>query len=200
MRKPKYDKDLMPEPSDTAVLVWAMSAEPYSMAMGLNEIYGLNLTRDDDLMVNTSLQTVVCPCFTFTDDIRQMFYVLIGNPILSGGLGGRMNNYNAILMINGDNAWDMQQRMYGDFCGMRPKPEEFDWRECQRYETLRNMAASVIQTDYFDLRDETAPRSSVYSNFSERATSKINTYFKELEICLESVMLAIGDALDKESD
>ena len=26
MRKPKYDKDMMPEPSDTAVLMWGMTA------------------------------------------------------------------------------------------------------------------------------------------------------------------------------
>ncbi|MBO4588391.1 MAG: hypothetical protein J5711_05765 [Bacteroidales bacterium] len=196
MRKPVYDKDLVPEPSDTAVVMWGMSSETYTLAAGLNEVYGLNLTRDDDLMVNSSLQTVVCPCFTYTDAIRQMFYVLLGNPIFSGGLGGRMNYYNAILLINGDGAWDMQQRIYGDFYGMRPLPDPFDWRECERYEALRGIMGSVTHTDYFDFRDESAPRSSVYSNFSERAASKINSYFKELVTCLESVIWAIGDAPD----
>ena len=55
---------------------------------------------------------------------------------------------------------------------------------------------TVTHTDYFDFRDESAPRSSVYSNFSERAASKINSYFKELVATLEAVIWAIGDAPD----
>ena len=192
MRKPKYDKDMMPEPSDTAVLMWGMTAEMYNMAIGLNRIYELNLTRDDDLMVNT----VVCPCFTYTDDIRQLFYVLIGNPRFSGGLGGRMNYYDAILMIIGDDAWNMQQKIYGDYSGMRPLPDYFDWQGQALYEALRESMATVTHTDYFDFRDETAPKSSVYANFSEKVSSKISGYFKELEACLKAIIWAIGDTPD----
>ena len=190
----------MPEPKDTAVLMWGMSSELYSLAIGLNNIYDLSFTRDDDLRVITNLRTVECPCFTYTDDVRQLFYVLIGNPIFSGGLGGRMNYYNAILMINGEGAWDMQQQIYGDFFGMRPLPDPFDWKEQRLFEVLRDTMSTITHTDYFDFRNEDAPRSSVYANFSEKASSKISGYFKELATCLEAVIWSIGDATDRDSD
>ena len=194
MRKPKFDRDLMPTTADTAVLLWGRpNGQLYSLATSLNEIYALRFVRDDDLVVPTGRGPVVCPCFTCSDDVRQLFYVLVGNPIFGGGLGGQMNYYHAILMITGDYAWDCQQAIYADICGQLSPAPVYDWIGCRRFEALKALRTTVSQIDYFDFRDESAPISSVYSNFSERAALKINTWFRELDTCLKSVMWAIGD-------
>lgn len=198
MRKPKYDKDLMPTTADTAVLMFNRPDELYGLAISLNEIYGLGFVRDDDLMVSTGRGPIVCPCYTWTDDLRQLFYVLIGNPIFSGGLGGRMNYYHAILMINGDYAWDCQRKMYNDIYGNVPVPPEYDWKGQQCYSALQSLRSSVAQIDYFDFRNEAAPVSSVYANFSAKVTDRINSYFHELDICLKTIIWAIGETPDND--
>ena len=77
----------MPTTADTAVLLWGRpNGQLYSLATSLNEIYALRFVRDDDLVVPTGRGPVVCPCFTCSDDVRQLFYVLVGNPIFGGGL------------------------------------------------------------------------------------------------------------------
>ena len=55
MRKPKYYSDRTPELGNTAVLMWPTQAELYTLAIGLNEIYGIYLTRDDDLNIKNVL-------------------------------------------------------------------------------------------------------------------------------------------------
>jgi len=190
----------MPTTADTAVLMWNRPDEIYGLAISLNSIYGLNLVRDDDLVVGTGRGPIVCPCFTYSDNVRQVFYVLIGNPIFSGGLGGRMNFYHAILMINGDYAWEVQREIYNDICGIVALPSEYDWKGLQKYDAIGNLKASVAQIDYFDFRDEEAPVSSVYANFSEKAAERINSYFHELDTCLKSIILAIGNTPDNSGD
>ena len=198
MRKPKYDKELMPTTADTAVLMFNRPDELYGLAISLNEIYDLNLVRDDDLIVSTGRGPIDCPCFTYTDNLRQIFYVLIGNPIFSGGLGGRMNYYHAILMINGDFAWDCQRKMYNDIYSNVPVPPEYDWKGQQSYSALQSLRSSVAQIDYFDFRNEDAPVSSVYANFSAKVTDRINSYLHELDICLKTIIWAIGETPDND--
>lgn len=198
MRKPIYDKDLMPTTADTAVLMWSHPDELYRLAVGLNEVYGLNFVRDDDLIVGSGRGPIVCPCFTYTDNMRQLFYVLIGNPIFSGGLGGRMNYYSAILMLTGDYAWDCQRVIYNDIVGTVEIPPKYDWKGTQKYQALQALRSSVAQIDYFDFRDEGRPVSSVYANFSEKAAQRVGNYFRELDICLKNLILAVGETPDND--
>ena len=198
MRKPRYDKELMPTTADTAVLMWNRPHELYGLAVSLNGVYGLNLVRDDDLTVITGRGPVKCPCYTYTDNTRQLFYVLIGNPVFSGGLGGRMNYYNAILMITGDYAWDCQSEIYSQVSGTVTVPPEFDWKATMRYEQLRELRSTVTQIDYFDFRDELSPISSVYAGFSENTANKISGYFRELDTCLQAIIAAVGDTPDND--
>lgn len=198
MRKPKYDKDLMPTTDDTAVLMWNHPDELYRLAIGLNSVYGLNLVRDDDLMVCTAHSSIVCPCFTYCDNMRQLFYVLVGNPVFSGGLGGRMNYYSAILMMTGDYAWNCQREIYNDIYGTIPIPPDYDWNATQKYAALQSLRSSVAQVDYFDFRDISKPLSSVYAGFSERALSKVDNYFREIDTCLKNLILAVGNSPDND--
>ena len=79
-------------------------------------------------------------------------------------------------------------------------PDPYDWQEQRLFEVLKETISTVTHTDYFDFRDETNPRSSVYASFSEKASSKISGYFKELATCLEAVIWSIGDATDRDGD
>lgn len=193
MRTPKYDKDLMPTTADTAVLMWDTREAFYVFAMKLSKIYDIAFVRDDDLVVNTGSRLVMCPCYSYGDSVRQLFYVLIENPIFSGGLGGQVNHYTTLLLINGQNAWDRQQEIYQDFTNTLNVPNDVDWYAREKYGHLSELRAQVVQTDYFDFRDELSPQSSVYAHFSQRVSNRIPKYFEDMEDCLKSVIWSLTD-------
>lgn len=194
MKKPHYDQDLYPMPDDSAVLTWNTSYDAGSFVFALNRLYNFKFERDKDLNVNLIGRHITCPCFTYTDSARQLFFVLIVNPKFAGGFGGQANYFDFILIINGRDAWDIQSSIFSDFTAPLPDPDPFDWDSIPRNDTLLRLRNQIIQTDYFDFRDPDNPNSSIYNNFPTQTANKISKYFTEISDTLMTILTAIGES------
>lgn len=196
MNKPRYEEDeeLMPSTDDTAIVTWASPMDICSFVHHLNRAYNLDLQRDDDLGVLDKGRLSVCPCFTYSDLGKQLFYILVQNPKLVASLGGTIDNYDIILFIHGRDAWDYQQSMFSDFDGELSAPNPIDWLGVDKYRHLKIMRDEVMRVDYFDFRNQDEPVSSVFEGMLNTNTSSMSKYFDGIKDSLVSILWAIDDA------
>ena len=136
---------------DTAIVMLSTNDHPFQLAISLNESYGLQLARIDDLTIGD----LPHPCFFFHNEEARLVYLLIARPQLEADPA--FAEYDKMLLIRGREAWKVQQeiyddirnRRYGTAVGSAIEPDASDLLEHSHWEQCNLLAESIQNFDIF---------------------------------------------------
>lgn len=157
----KLTLDLEPEEisfDNLAVVLFHSQAPNYTFVDDLNHLYSLSLSREDDM----PLDTLSYPHYSYRDTLRQLSYHLLERPNSPSPddhhskFKIQISNFtfwqplHKLLLIQGDNAQAMADRIAGEFTVLPPAPAADDLAATARYRLLEDFHASFTPVSLLD--------------------------------------------------
>jgi hypothetical protein len=144
----------------TAMLAWNTSYSAYTFAFHLNQLYGLELQRRDDICLSTLKEEIQCSVYSYDDMVNHLSFYLIENGLSSRQQVQELSYFDKTLLIHGPESFDRAQQIYDDLNA--PERTETDLIAMQR-EALRLsfVNSGIVESESFDFSDPDEPRSSM---------------------------------------
>lgn len=144
----------------TAILAWNTSYSAYTFAFHLNQLFGLELQRHDDIRLSTLKEEIQCSVYTYDDLVNHLSFYLIENGLASRQQVRELSYFDKMLLIHGAEAFDRAQQIYDDLNA--PERTGLDLIAMQR-ESLRMsfVSSGIVESVSFDFSDPDEPRSSM---------------------------------------
>lgn len=144
----------------TAMLAWNTSYSAYTFAFHLNQLYGLELQRRDDICLSTLKEEIQCSVYSYDDMVNHLSFYLIENGLSSRQQVQELSYFDKTLLIHGPESFDRAQQIYDDLNA--PERVETDLIAMQR-EALRLsfVNSGIVESESFDFSDPDEPRSSM---------------------------------------
>lgn len=147
----KLDIEFDSDPFEDLAFLFFHSTDPnYAFADDLNHLYGLALTRVDDM----PLLNAAWPVYTYRNTLRQLNYYLIERPVASGNTAPFWGARHKMLLLQGDDATPTADRIYSDFNDLPTPPDPADIHAVERHSILKAFHSSFTPVS---LLDPTAP-------------------------------------------
>lgn len=181
----KFTLDNEPEEisfDNLAVVLFHSQAPNYTFVDDLNHLYGLTLSREDDM----PLDTLSYPHYSYRDPMRQLSYHLLERPLHHSATHhastlSLWQPLHKLLLIQGDNAHAMADMIAGEFSTLPAAPPTDDLAATARYRLLQAFHADFTPVSLLDPAAPLPPNASAKArrerNDIKQLLSSILQYF-----------------------
>lgn len=151
----RLDPDPLPgEDDNLAYLFFHTTVPGYALADDLNHLYGLALTRQNDLPVDGQQW----PLYTYRDNLRQTDYYLIERPVGNPSNATHWAPGHKLLLLQGENANHTANHICNQFNTPLPSPDPSNPSEAKHIAILDSYQQTLATASIYN-PNTTAPLS-----------------------------------------
>ena len=141
----KLDIEFDSDPFEDLAFLFFHSTDPnYAFADDLNHLYGLALTRVDDM----PLLDAAWPVYTYRNTLRQLNYYLIERPVVSGNTALHWGHLHKLLLLQGQDAEETARAIYRDFTTLPDADPQT--QNSERNDIITNFQQSFASVTLYD--------------------------------------------------
>lgn len=166
---------------ETSILMFRTNMLNYEFVAALNQACELQLARVDDIPIESACY----PCFSQYDSAARLAFVAIErskqetcNPC--------MGYYDKMLLVNGRDAFEFQQRLYGSLAGDRPEPPAQNILEHMQWQNMNDLGDGIFAVDTFCFDERRGVSTSMYPGAPEAMPKNTQTYLAKLKKFISS--------------
>ena len=157
--------------SMTSVTMWSTRYPAFTFAFYLNQLYGLELERRDDIVVSNAKKEIPCSVFSYQRNVDQLVFFLIENDPNSTQEIKQLSYFDKILLIMGPDAEKYSMNIYNDI--MKPKPNSMNIAEIEREQLCKSFIENgIVEMGVFDFTDANDIRTNYFSSPATNETTK----------------------------
>lgn len=171
---------------ETAILMFRTNMLNFEFVSALNQAYDLQLARVDDIPIESACY----PCFSQYDPAARLAYVMIERST-QATCSPSFEYYDKLLLIHGRDAWDFQQRIYGDLSGVRPEPAANQILEHMHWQDLNDLNDGIFEAATFCLDEGRGVATSMYAGAADKMPKAIQAYMAKLRKFIGSTFEAL---------
>ena len=182
--------------ADTAVMMFATQYPNYEFILELNDAYGMQLSRVDNITVDESSH----PCYCYSDELARLDFVIIYQPEGEGKCPC-FTYYDKMLLVRGRDRMEFLQQMYHDLHISSHTASQTGLSQYPCRERLHRLTDNVFDLDYFDLGGGASSLRSVEDRTSTKATTLLRQLKTFLNVAFKGLPLVISaDIYDDDDD
>jgi hypothetical protein len=182
----------------TAILTWSTHYPPFTFVFYLNQLYNMQLERQEDIILEQKSGQMKCTVYYGQDNIKHIAYILVDNSNNPTG-ASRESIFDKTLLIKGPDAHHIARNIYDDINEERAIGEYAD-----NNEALLGMFvdSGILESAMFDFSDREEPKSTYFGDTqNEKMLRKQQRFMKEQRIFFSDILLAVDSLLpDFESE
>lgn len=176
----------------TAILMWGTHYQTFTFAFYLNQLYGFNLERHENITLERKSGEYSCSLYTYQINANQQAFFLIDNPKETA----TPNIFDKTLLIIGPESQELAKRIYDDMEHRASKEEQFSSfeREEIRSSFVEN---GIFESALFDFSDPEYPDTTYFPDTSNNAAlqKKRQRFLKEQREYVADLILALDPLL-----
>lgn len=192
--KPKrFILEPIEEPVDfdsNAIIIWRTTYLGYEFAGALNELFNFDFCRqesDTPLRSESAGGVVVCPTYTYIENLRNTRYMLFENPLSQGGLHRLLNGYDKILLISGADAYRTQSELYLTMTDRTRYADPANTRLCSWQRVVDDICQWIFETHCIDMRPCEPPSATLFygSSLCDKMQLTVQKFFTNMLVDLD---------------
>jgi len=186
---------------DASVVMWRTTHQPFTFAFYFNELYQLNLQRQEDIELTIKDKTVAFPVYGGREDINQMAFFLIENDPSTMSGDAQFSYFDKIMLFIGPDAAVRAGQIVDDL--ERPRPECDNCFVSQREDRrIGFVEKGIVETALFDFSDPDFPTTTYFSLAAPGTTlrKKQKSYLDGQRKFVVNLLVALDDRMPNFED
>lgn len=181
---------------EASILTWNTRHQAFTFAFYLNQLYGLNLERSNEVDIESKEGTIRYSIYTYISYVNQQVFFLVDIPAVAPTAKGGGVIFDKMLIILGPDALETGEHIYDETSQNRPG-EELSANDERNAMLLSFVDGGIFESGMFDFSDPEQPTTTYFpATISNPTLQKRKTKFlKEQRNLVSDLILALDDLI-----